>query len=167
MNCKLQTKGMCCLLQEIQHRVCARPAHAPRSTGISRPSACRCGIRSDSTLFVGAAPTMNDLDPEAKTACQWMLGNISNSLYASFADIQSGSLDLSECKVIWWHYHVDGGVDGHDVFAAKATEALAAKNQLREFYENGGSFFLTRYATNLPSFIGVTGDDEWTTPNNC
>ena len=26
---------------------------------------------------------------------------------------------------------------------------------------------LTRYATNLPSFIGVTGDDEWTTPNNC
>ena len=30
-----------------------------------------------------------------------------------------------------------------------------------------GSFFLTRYATNLPSFIGVTGDDEWTTPNNC
>ena len=124
-------------------------------------------IDKPSALFVGAAPTMNDLDPEAKTACQWMLGNISNSLYASFADIQSGSLDLSECKVIWWHYHVDGGVDGHDVFAAKATEALAAKNQLREFYENGGSFFLTRYATNLPSFIGVTGDDEWTTPNNC
>ena len=70
-------------------------------------------IDKPSALFVGAAPTMNELDPEAKTACQWMLGNISNSLYASFADIQSGSLDLSECKVIWWHYHVDGGVDGH------------------------------------------------------
>ena len=26
---------------------------------------------------------------------------------------------------------------------------------------------LTRYATNLPSFIGATGDDDWTTPNNC
>ena len=40
-------------------------------------------------------------------------------------------------------------------------------NDLRQFYENGGSLLLTRYATNLPSFIGVTGDDEWTTPNNC
>ena len=124
-------------------------------------------IDKPSALFVGAAPTLNDLDPEAKTACQWMLGNISNSLYASFADIAANAVDLSECKIIWWHYHVDGGVDGHDVFVAKATEALAAKNQLRSYYENGGALFLTRYATNLPSFIGATGDDEWTTPNNC
>lgn len=124
-------------------------------------------IDKPSALFVGSTPTMNDLDPEAKTACEWMLGNIPNSLYASFADLEANTVDLSECKVIWWHYHVDGGVDGHDVFAAKATDALAAKNQLRSFYENGGAFFLTRYATNLPSFIGVTGDDEWTTPNNC
>ncbi|MBQ4223387.1 MAG: DUF4960 domain-containing protein, partial [Prevotella sp.] len=124
-------------------------------------------IDKPSALFIGSTPTMNDLDPEAKTACEWMLGNVPNSLYASFADIEAGTVDLSECKVIWWHYHVDGGVDGHDVFAAKATDALAAKNQLRSFYENGGAFFLTRYATNLPSFIGVTGDDEWTTPNNC
>ena len=124
-------------------------------------------IDKPSALFIGSTPTMNDLDPEARTACEWMLGNVPNSLYASFADIEAGTVDLSECKVIWWHYHVDGGVDGHDVFAAKATDALAAKNQLRSFYENGGAFFLTRYATNLPSFIGVTGDDEWTTPNNC
>lgn len=118
-------------------------------------------------LFVGSAATKDDLDPEAKTACQWMLGNIANSLYASFADLRAGTIDLSECKVIWWHWHVDGGVDGHDVFAAKATDALNTKNELRSFYENGGALFLTRYATNLPSFIGVTGDDEWTTPNNC
>ena len=58
-------------------------------------------------------------------------------------------------------------MDGHDVFMAKATDALDAKNELRQYYETGGSLFLTRYATNLPSFIGVTGDDEWTTPNNC
>ncbi len=124
-------------------------------------------IEKPHALFVGSASTMNDLDPEAKTACQWMLGNISNSLYASFADLRSGTIDLSECKVIWWHWHVDGGVDGHDVFAAKATDALETKNVLRQFYENGGAFFFTRYATNMPSFIGVTGNDEWTTPNNC
>lgn len=124
-------------------------------------------IDKPAALFVGSAPSMNDLDLEAKEACQWMLANVPNSLYASFADVKAGTVDLSECKLIWWHYHVDGGVDGHDVFAAKATDALDAKNQLRAFYENGGSLLLTRYATNLPSFIGVTGDDEWTTPNNC
>ena len=118
-------------------------------------------------LFVGAAPSMNDLDAEAKTACEWMLANVPGSLYASFADLEANAVDMSECKVIWWHFHVDGGVDGHDVFVAKAPEALAAKNQLRQFYENGGALFLTRYAVNLPSFIGATGDDEWTTPNNC
>ena len=124
-------------------------------------------IEKPSALFVGSAPSMNDLDAEAKTACQWMLGNIPNSLYASFADLRAGTIDLSQCKAIWWHYHVDGGVDGHDVFMAKATDALDTKNELRSFYENGGALLLTRYATNLPSFIGVTGDDEWTTPNNC
>ena len=124
-------------------------------------------IDKPKALFIGSASTMNELDPEAKEACLWMLGNIEGSLYASFSDLRAGTLNLTVCKVIWWHWHVDGGVDGHDVFAAKATDALDTKNELRTFYENGGSLFLTRYATNLPSFIGVTGDDEWTTPNNC
>ena len=124
-------------------------------------------IDKPKAVFVGNAPTMNDLDPEAKEACSWMLANIEKSLYASFADIQAEAIDLSECKVIWWHFHYDGGVDGHDQFMTKAPYALDAKNQLRTYYENGGAFFLTRYATNLPSFIGATGDDEWTTPNNC
>lgn len=124
-------------------------------------------IGKPKALFVGAAADMISLDPEAKAACEWMLANVPESMYASFADLQAESIDLSECKLIWWHYHKDGGVDGHDAFMANAPEALAAKNQLRDFYMNGGALFLTRYATNLPSFIGVTGDDEWTTPNNC
>jgi hypothetical protein len=124
-------------------------------------------IDKPKALFIGEPSSMNDLDPEAKTACQWMLCNVPGTLYASFADVEANTVDLSECKVIWWHYHFNGGVDGHDQFVAKAPYALSAVNQLRQYYENGGAFFLTRYATNLPSFIGATGDDEWTTPNNC
>ena len=124
-------------------------------------------ISKPKALFVGNASTMSELDPEAKEACSWMLSNVEQSLYASFADIAAERIDLSECQVIWWHFHYDGGVDGHDQFVAKAPYALNAKNQLRSYYENGGSLLLTRYATNLPSFIGVTGEDEWTTPNNC
>lgn len=124
-------------------------------------------IDRPAALFVGAPAIKDDLDPEARTACDWMIANIPGTLYASFSDIENNNIDMSECKLIWWHFHVDGGVDGHDAFVLRAPEALAAKNQLRAFYENGGSFLLTRYATNLPSFIGATGDDDWTTPNNC
>ena len=124
-------------------------------------------IDKPTAIFVGSASSMSELDPEAKTACEWMLGNVPNSLYASFADLRSGTIDLSECKVIWWHWHMQPAVDGHDQFVAKGTDALNTKNELRQFYENGGSLLLTRYATNLASFIGATGDDDWTTPNNC
>ena len=118
-------------------------------------------------LFVGSAYSKEELDMEAQTACNWMLANVPNAFYASFGDIADGTADLSECKLIWWHWHDDGVVDGHDGFLAKGTDALNVKNQLKAFYENGGSMLLTRYATHLPTFIGVTGDDEWTVPNNC
>ena len=62
-------------------------------------------IEKPKAVFIGNAPTMNDLDPEAKEACSWMLANIEKSLYASFADIKMEAVDLSECKVIWWHFH--------------------------------------------------------------
>ena len=88
-------------------------------------------IDKPKALFIGEPSSMNDLDPEAKTACQWMLGNVPGTLYASFADVEANTVDLSECKVIWWHYHFNGGVDGHDQFVAKAPFALSAVNQLR------------------------------------
>ena len=121
-------------------------------------------IEKPKALFLGAASNKEDLDPEALTACNWMIANVPGTLYASFADIKNGTLDLSECKLMWWHFHRHPAVDGHDQFVDMATEALDAKNQIRAFYENGGALLMTRYATNLPSFIG---DDDWTTPNNC
>lgn len=67
-------------------------------------------IDKPQVLYVGLAQSMGELNPEEQTACKWMLENTSNSLYASFTDIKNGSIDLSECKVIWWHFHKDGGV---------------------------------------------------------
>ena len=135
----------------------ARSVYTVTVTVIDKPRA----------LFLGAASNKDDLDPEALAACNWMISNVPGALYASFADIKNETLDLSECKLMWWHFHRHPAVDGHDQFIDMATEALDAKNQIRAFYENGGALLMTRYATNLPSFIGATGDDDWTTPNNC
>ncbi len=122
-------------------------------------------IGAPHALFIGLAPTMEQLSLEEKTACEWMLANIPNSLYASFADLSTHTVDLSECKVMWWHFHKDGGVDGANAFETAAPAALAAQVVLRDYYQDGGSFLFTRYATNMPAYIGAVANDA--VPNNC
>lgn len=122
-------------------------------------------INKPQALYVGLAQNMSELNPEEETACKWMLENIPNSLYASFTDIKNGSIDLRECKVIWWHFHKDGGVDGKSNFEKDAPEALEAIPQLKDFYKNGGSFLFTRYATNMPGELGIAKNGG--VPNNC
>lgn len=122
-------------------------------------------IDKPQALYVGLAQSMDELNIEEKTACNWMLQNIPNSLYASFTDIKNGSIDLSDCKVIWWHFHKDGGVDGKSNFEKAAPVALEAIPQLKDFYKNGGSFLFTRYATNMPGELGIAKNGG--VPNNC
>ncbi len=122
-------------------------------------------IDKPQALYIGLAQSMDELNIEEKTACNWMLQNIPNSLYASFADIKNGSIDLSDCKVIWWHFHKDGGVDGKSAFEKAAPEAIDALPQLKDFYQNGGSFLFTRYATNMPGELGIAKNGG--VPNNC
>lgn len=122
-------------------------------------------ISKPQALYVGLAQSMDELNIEEKTACNWMLQNVPNSLYASFTDIKNGSIDLSDCKVIWWHFHKDGGVDGKSNFEKAAPEALEAIPQLKDFYKNGGSFLFTRYATNMPGELGIAKNGG--VPNNC
>lgn len=122
-------------------------------------------IGKPSAVYVGLASSMDQLNLEEQTACKWMLENIDNSLYASFEEIKNGSIDLSECKVIWWHFHKDGGVDGKQAFEKAAPEALATLPQLKDYYKNGGSFLFTRYATNMPGELGIAKNGG--APNNC
>lgn len=133
----------------------AQATYTVTVTAIGKPSA----------IFVGLASSMDALNIEERTACKWMLENVPNSLYASFDDIKNGTIDLSECKVIWWHYHKDGGIDGKEAFEKSAPEALNALVALRDYYNNGGSFLFTRFATNMPAELGAVANNA--VPNNC
>ncbi|MBQ7632421.1 MAG: DUF4960 domain-containing protein [Paludibacteraceae bacterium] len=114
-------------------------------------------------LYVGLAATQQQLPIEEQTAVTWLLSNVNKSAYVSFADLKAGAVDLSECKVIWWHLHKDGGIDGDGQFKNNAVEAIAAADALKAYYQAGGSFFLTRYATYLPKYLGEAD----CVPNNC
>ncbi len=118
-----------------------------------------------SAVYVGLAATIDELNGEEKEAAMWMLQNVSGAQYVSFDDVANGAVDLSECKVVWWHLHIDGGIDNMDKFDAAAPSALSAVNVLKDYYDNGGSFLLTRYATYYAVKLGATKDGA--NPNNC
>lgn len=114
-------------------------------------------------LYAGLAATQQQLNIEEQTACAWLLSTFEGAQYASFADLASNKVDLSECKVIWWHLHKDGGIDGKGQFETNAAEALLATDILKAYYQAGGSLLLTRYATYLPAYLG----EKDCVPNNC
>ena len=107
-------------------------------------------------LYLGLAETVSQLNPEEQEAVNWMLANVENSDYASFADLAAGRVEMKDCKVIWWHFHKDGGLEGKASFEANAPEAVdyTVLDKLKDFYHAGGSFLLTRYAVNYPFFLG-------------
>lgn len=120
---------------------------------------------SPSAVYVGLASSIDGLNDEEKEAANWMLLNVPNSQYISFDDVRTGGVDLSECKVMWWHFHVDGGIDSEADFEAEAPEAVQAVTKMKEFYEGGGCLLLTRFATFYAVNMGATADDA--IPNNC
>lgn len=120
---------------------------------------------SPSAVYVGLASSLDELNPEEKEAATWMIKNIPNAQYVSFEDIRTERIDLSDCKVMWWHLHIDGGIDSMDKFDAAAPAAVQAVAKVKEYYENGGSLLLTRFATFYAAKLGITKDGN--SPNNC
>ncbi len=118
-----------------------------------------------SAVYVGLAPSVDLLNAEEKEAASWMLNHIPNSQYVSFEDVQAGRVNLSECKLMWWHLHIDGGIDSMDKFDAAAPAAVNALVKMKELYTNGMNLLLTRYATYYAAKLGATKDAN--NPNNC
>ena len=118
-----------------------------------------------SAVYVGLAASFDKLNPEEKEAATWMLNNVPNSQYISFEDVQAGRVDLSKCNLMWWHLHIDGGIDNMDKFDTAAPAAVNALVQMKELYNNGMNILLTRYATYYAAKLGATKDGN--NPNNC
>ncbi len=118
-----------------------------------------------SVVYVGLANSIDGLNPEEKTAAEWLLTNVANAQYASFDDVRLKRIDLSKCKLIWWHLHIDGGIDNENKFDQAAPEAVSAAVVMKELYNNGMNFLLTRYGTYYAVKLGATLDNR--VPNNC
>jgi hypothetical protein len=112
----------------------------------------------DAYAFIGTAATIGGLsDPDELTAAQWMMNNIPNSQYVSFDQIKSKSVDLSQFKVIWWHYD-----NSSQTLPAIAGDNVVV-NAFKTYYQNGGNFFLSTFACLFVANIGISQNGA---PNN-
>lgn len=124
-------------------------------------------ISNPEVLYVSPEDGMDMLAPEELKACQTLLEQVP-SLYASFRQLREGRIDVSKCKVIWWHGHNDEPVRNAKAFEDWAAEAVASKKFLEEYLSNGGSIFLSRFATYLPAYLTIGSDlPSNIVPNNC
>lgn len=122
-------------------------------------------IEKPSVVYMGLAASFGELPVEEQEACSWMLANVPDSRYVSFAELLSSKVDLSSCRLLWWHFHRDGGVDGKTAFEAAAADAVAVSSKIKALYRGGMSLLLTRYAVYLPAYVGACGSSV--IPNNC
>lgn len=122
-------------------------------------------VSAPEAVFVGEAATQSELKPEELEAFNWMMGQVPGTFYVSFKDMERGAVDLSECKVVWWHFHWDSGIDTMDKFKSAAPTSLNALGKMKELNENGVGMLFTRYATYYPTVMGVS--KETSGPNNC
>ena len=123
-------------------------------------------IENPVALFVGSAATVEELNDEEKAAAKWLTGNISGAAYASWADIASGNMSLAECKLIFWHHH-HATFGNYKTFAEHEDEqgAMTALAKMKEYWQNGGAFVLSRAAVNYACALGALSEDVY--PNNC
>lgn len=92
--------------------------------------------------YLGTAPDISSIndDDEAASAA-WLFENYPDAEYIQFSDIEEG-IDLSEFRVLWWHYDNSNNNPG---LPAEATSAEVV-SAIAEFHKNGGALLLNTHA---------------------
>jgi len=93
------------------------------------------GMYTDSTTMLSTG------DDDEVAAAKWLFKTYARSRYISFNQVKSGTIDLSQFRVIWWNYDLVSTTS----LPAIATD-LAVVAKLTQFYKNGGNLLLNQYA---------------------
>lgn len=124
-------------------------------------------VTAPEAIFLGSdgPGKIEDLCGEEQEACRWMLQNIDNSLFVSWEELRNGAVDLSKCKVIFWHWQHAPSEALTDFEGGAQKTAMSCINTLKDYYQNGGAFVLGRAAVNFAAELGAVKDNLCA--NNC
>ena len=121
-------------------------------------------IEKPTALFVGEGENIEMLNVEEKAAAKWLIGNIAGAAYASWNDIASGNISLDEVKFVFIHRH-SSAYGTYNGFTEAETEAMTALPQMKELWDRGVGFVLSRSAVNYAIALGAQREGGY--PNNC
>lgn len=119
-------------------------------------------VKWPEVVFLGADDVVLAENLEVNTAVQWMIYNINNSAYVPLTALNETV--LSNCSVVWWHYHRDWSVNSVDNFKSYTGISEDNISTLKNWYKNGGSMFLSRYAVYLANVLEINNavpDHHW------
>lgn len=105
--------------------------------------------------YLGVASNVAGIsDDDEKASAEWLFETYPDAEYISFADIEAGK-DLSEFRVLWWHYDKD---DDNPELPAEAltTNVVSA---ITNFHANGGGLLLNTHAVEYLWTIGRITDN--------
>ena len=114
-------------------------------------------------LFVGEAENVEMLNDEEKVAAKWLTSNITGSAYASWSDVANGNVSLDECEFIFFHRHCSS-YGTYNGFKDAETAAMSAVAKMKECWQRGVGFVLSRSAVNFAIALGAMPANAY--PNN-
>lgn len=124
-------------------------------------------VTAPEVIFLGSnnAQKLDDLCGEEREACKWMLANVDNSMFVSWEELRNGAVDMSKCKLIWWHWQNQPSENLGDFENAAKSTAMACINTLTDHYKKGGAFILSRACVNFAAELGAVKNQLCC--NNC
>ena len=105
--------------------------------------------------FLGTAESALAITNEdEKAAYKWFSENVADFTYISFSDIKDEKVNVKNYKAIWWH------LDGDDSNLPSEANAVSVTNKLKDYYQNGGSFFFSSWAIQYVASLGIAKDGK-------
>lgn len=120
-------------------------------------------ITAPVALIVGDAENPEAIESlEEKAAARQFTAAIPNSMYMSWDDLVTGSIDLSKVRMIYFHRHCK--YDRYKDFVDSESKAMNALETVKGFWNRGVGIFLSRSAIGYAIALGAMPEDVY--PNN-
>jgi hypothetical protein len=128
---------------------------ATAQSQISNTVYATCKVGPTVVAYLGTdADSLHISDHEQAAAAKWLFANYPAARYISFAQIQSGAVNLSQFDVVWWNYDIENGL----TLPAIATNATVLAS-INSYFQNGGKLLCSCYAINYLWNLGRLPND--------
>lgn len=121
-------------------------------------------ISAPVAIIVGEADNPEAIESvEEKMAARGFTAAIPNSMYMSWDDLMTGSVDMSKVRMIYFHRHCFPYGNYKD-FKDSEAKAMEAVETVKGFWRQGVGILLSRSAVNYAIALGAQPEDSY--PNN-